>query len=72
LVLRIQQRINPYKDPENNKIEMMAIMAGIITLYSALIFVTEEEEVSYIYNFALLLLFIVNIVFVLHWIYLLL
>jgi len=72
LVLRIQQRINPYKDPENNKIEMMAIMAGIITLYSALIFVTEEEEVSYIYNFALLLLFIVNIVFLLHWIYLLL
>ena len=70
--MRIQQRINPYKDPENNKIEMMAIMAGIITLYSALIFVTEEEEVSYIYNFALLLLFIVNIVFLLHWIYLLL
>ena len=48
---------------------MMGILAGLITLYWALVFVVEGESLTTVYNLSLLLLFLVNIVFLLNWFY---
>lgn len=72
VILRIQQRIKPYKDPDNNRVEMLAIIAGIVTLYCALVFVVEENSISGFYNFSLGILFCVNAYFILQWVFLLL
>ena len=69
LFWRLQIRLQPYKDKENNKIEVMGILAGLITLYWALVFVVEGESLTTIYNLSLLFLFIVNIAFLLNWFY---
>ena len=71
-MLRIQERLRPYKDPENNRIEMLAMIAGISTLYWALVFVYEGESLSTIYNLSLVFLFIVNWYFLLEFFFLLL
>mmetsp|Transcript_5911 Transcript_5911/g.5066 ORF Transcript_5911/g.5066 Transcript_5911/m.5066 type:complete len:301 (+) Transcript_5911:107-1009(+) len=72
ILLRVQERLQPYKKEENNRIEMLAILSGIVTLYCALVFVVEEESISIIYNLSLAILFIINMYFILNWLHLLL
>ena len=65
---RIQIYLQPYKDPENNKIELLAIVSGLVTLMSALIFV-QEESVSILNIIVLIMVIILNVKFILEWIY---
>lgn len=67
---RVQVKLLPYNDPENNDIELSAINAGIITILSGMLY-SQEEEVKSI-NFLLFMICIVlNINFLANWVYLL-
>ena len=65
---RIQITIKPYKDPDNNKIELLAMVAGLVTLLSAFIF-SEEESISFLQIFFIIVVFIFNSIFIIEWIY---
>ncbi|CAI2367699.1 unnamed protein product [Moneuplotes crassus] len=69
IFVRIQEKLKPYKEESNNRIEVLGMIAGILTLYCTLVFVTEEEDVDAVHIFSLLLLFAVNAFFLLHWLY---
>jgi len=64
---RLQYGLRPYKNNENNNVEMLAIVAGIFTILSSLIYV-EEEKVELINNMAFFFTIILNILFLIKWI----
>jgi hypothetical protein len=69
-LFRVQQHLHPYKLEENNQIEMLAIITGMVTLFGALLFidaVEDEEDVEGIQLFALVAIIFVNIYFILRW-----
>ena len=66
--IRIQLYIKPYKDPDNNKIELLAMIAGLVTLLSVLVF-DEEQSVSFLQMLVVIVVIIINIIFFLEWIY---
>jgi hypothetical protein len=45
----VQEWLKPYKNEDNNIIEMVAIVAALFTLYAALIFVIEEGPLGGFY-----------------------
>ena len=68
---RLQQKLKPYKIEENNDIEIKAIIAGTIVLYSGLIFEeSAEEHYSGFENMAFIVIIIYNFIFLLQWTYL--
>ena len=70
-IMRIQIRLDPYKNSENNSIEMKAIIAGMITIYCGLLFLQEgENKVKGFDTISFSLLIIINTAFVLEWFYL--
>jgi hypothetical protein len=59
--------MSPYKKKENNEIEMLSLTAGAITLYSGIIFVAENNELSG-FRFALMIImFWCNVWFLVNW-----
>jgi len=70
LTIRVQINLKPYKEEENNKIDILAISAGIITLSSGLIY-SQEDSVNGLNLMFLILAFIFNIFVILEWTYLL-
>ena len=62
--------MSPYKLQENNDIEVMSIIAGMLVLYCGIIF---EEGQTYDYpkfdSVAMFILIIYNAMFLTHWIY---
>ncbi|CAI2371351.1 unnamed protein product [Moneuplotes crassus] len=72
LFIRLQVRMMPYKREENNQIEMLSLAAGVITLSSGIIFVTEEDAFGMFKILLTMIIFIINSWFLLVWFYLLL
>jgi hypothetical protein len=68
LTIRLQIYLKPYKDEENNKIEVLALTAGLVTLLSSLIFISKES-VGYINLIVLIVLIAINAKFLLEWAY---
>ena len=70
ITFRIQVFLNPYKNKEYNSIEILALLAGTITISCGLIFTTDDEDQTSFWN-AIILMFVIifNIVFVLRWTY---
>jgi uncharacterized membrane protein len=68
LTIRLQIYLKPYKDEENNKIEILALTAGLTTLLSSIIFISEDS-VSFINFGILIMIIIVNMKFILEWTY---
>ena len=66
-ILRFQIYLKPYKDPNNNEIEMKAIIVGSFIIYRGTIFVTESTSYVVMNIFLLIMLFASNIYFVLVW-----
>jgi len=64
---RFQYNLKPYKIEDNNNVEMLAIVTGVFTVLSSLIY-GEDEGVGFIENFVLFFTIILNIIFVLQWI----
>jgi len=67
---RIQMALKPYKNNENNKVEFLAILAGVFTILSSLIF-SSEEKVKAINTIVLVFMIIFNLNFLSQWLYLL-
>ncbi|CAI2369287.1 unnamed protein product [Moneuplotes crassus] len=72
ILIRVQERLKPYKKDSNNKIEVIAVFAGIMTLYCTVVFVTDEDRLNSVYYGSLVLLFAVNTFFLVNWAYLVL
>mmetsp|Transcript_7824 Transcript_7824/g.6920 ORF Transcript_7824/g.6920 Transcript_7824/m.6920 type:complete len:163 (-) Transcript_7824:351-839(-) len=68
---RIQLALKPYKDEENNNIELLAITSGIVTILSNLVY-DEDTRIGYVVTLILLFTIFLNILFFLHWFYMLL
>ncbi|CAI2367266.1 unnamed protein product [Moneuplotes crassus] len=70
IMMKVQERLKPYKNPENNRIEIIGIIAGLITLYCGIVFITKEKSLSSVKMASLLLLVGINCYFLLYWGYL--
>ena len=68
---RFQMSLKPYKNKDNNEIELLAITTGVLTILSSLIF-AEEDKVTTINNFVIFTIIILNIIFLTQWLLLLL
>lgn len=70
ITFRIQVAIQPYKDSHNNEVEILAVLAGMMTIASGVIFSTAESEATL--NLLILIVVILfNVKFIFEWIYLL-
>ena len=69
-VARIQLIMSPYKLKENNDIEVMSIIAGLLILYCGIIF-EEGQDYDYpLFDFiAVLILVVFNSIFLTQWLY---
>ncbi|CAI2373025.1 unnamed protein product [Moneuplotes crassus] len=68
---RFQIRLQPYTDQENNKIEISAINAGILTIFSGLLY-SQKSEVNGVKLITMVLCVALNVNFMINWFYLLL
>ncbi|CAI2365451.1 unnamed protein product [Moneuplotes crassus] len=68
---RIQIQLKPYKNEDHNKVEFLAINAGVITILSGLVF-SEQDSVESMDTLTLALVLGANILFLTYWTYLLL
>ena len=68
--IRLQMNLKPFKDINNNELEILGATAGILTLGSGLLY-SNEKSVSFIRAFILIFALTVNSVFILKWLYLL-
>jgi hypothetical protein len=73
IIFRVQQKLQPYKLDENNQIEILAVMAGMLTLFGALLFIEspdgDTEDVAFLQTFSLICIVSINIYFILRWIH---
>ncbi|CAI2370757.1 unnamed protein product [Moneuplotes crassus] len=67
IMMKVQERLKPYKNPENNRIEIIGIIAGLITLYCGIVFIPQERALKSLEIASLLLLMGINAYFLLHW-----
>jgi hypothetical protein len=74
IIFRVQQKLQPYKLGENNQIEIFAIMAGMLTLFGALLFIEspdgDTKNVASLQTFAIISIVCINAYFILRWIHL--
>lgn len=70
-LFRVQQHLHPYKLEENNQIEMLAIITGMVTLFGAILFIDvsdeDDEDIEGLQVFSLVAIIFVNIYFILRW-----
>ncbi|CAI2374896.1 unnamed protein product [Moneuplotes crassus] len=70
ILARLQIKLQPYNDAENNKIEILATSAGIITIFSGLLY-SQPDEMKVLNTVALLFCICINTHFIINWMYLL-
>ena len=68
ITIRVQIYLKPYRDEDHNKRELLAMVSGLVTVMSSLIF-TEENNVSFIEIAIVLLIIAINAIFMIEWIY---
>ena len=66
---RIQIKLKPYRQHQNNEVELLAIIAGIITMLCGFMF-SQDETVGFINIIFFIIIIVINIKFLLEWIYL--
>ena len=67
---RIQVKLQPYKDEKNNEIEILALLAGTLTLFSGLVFSSDEEQKLVLNAIILIFVMVINLSFLINWSYL--
>ena len=70
IILRVQVNLQPYKDEQNNRIEILATMAGMVTLSCGILFVQKDETVQNFNIVVAIIMFLFNVSFILNWVYL--
>jgi len=68
---RLELYLKPYKKSANSKLEFLAIMAGVATIISGVIF-SEKNQVQFLNKIILAIMIVINLKFILEWLYLLL
>ena len=68
LTIRLQFYLKPYKEEYNNKLEILALTAGLVTLLSTVIFISDES-VGFINLCLLIFIILINAKFLLEWVY---
>ena len=68
--IRIQIRLQPYRDDKNNEIELLAINTGAFTLFSGIIFSDDNNDIGWVNLLLFAAVIIANVVFLFKWIYL--
>ena len=66
---RIQHKLQPYKEPENNFLENLEMVTSMSTFFMATIFTNEDDEVSRINDLVFIVLLGLNFRFILMWTY---
>ena len=69
IILRVQVNLQPYKDEQNNRIEILATLAGMVTLFCGILFVHNDDTVQNFNIVVGILLFMFNVSFILNWLY---
>ena len=67
---RLEFYLKPYKREENTKVEILAIMAGVVTMNSGLVY-SQDETISFLNLIVLIFVIVFNLFFVIEWTYLL-
>ena len=72
VLIHIQIKIDPYEDERHNRIEIKAMTVGTITLFCGIIFDQDSTENRHptMILIALIFLIVVNMLFVIEWLYL--
>ncbi|CAI2376317.1 unnamed protein product [Moneuplotes crassus] len=73
IMFRVQESLKPYKFEENNKVEILAVLGGMITIFGAVISLDntndqEVEDVPFLRAISVSLILIVNAYFLMRWI----
>ena len=69
LILRIQYWLQPYKERENNRIEELAIISGLLTMYWAILII-EDPGIPGFMTMMKTIMIGINIYFIIQWVYL--
>ena len=64
--LLLQESNKPYTDPIANKIEIMSLTVGVITIYSGIWYLSADIETE-LEIFLFVLMIIANLVFIVFW-----
>ena len=67
ILIRVQMRLQPYKNELNNKLEIDAMVTGCATLFGGVLFVSDEDNFAIVITFILIAIIILNIKFLIHW-----
>ena len=70
-VFRVQTYLSPYKNNEYNKVEILALLAGTLTLLSGVVFTNTDGQNAVLNLFILLSMILYNVTFIYRWSYLL-
>ena len=71
ITFRVQVGLSPYKKSEYNDVEILAILAGTMTLLSGVVFSTDEDQNTVLNVLILIAVIIFNITYICRWAYLL-
>ena len=66
-LMRLQLRLQPYKQDLNNKLEMEAMTAGTATLFWGVLFISDSQGFTVLTTMILTVIIIINIKFFLLW-----
>ena len=67
-LMRVQLRLQPYKQELNNKLEMEAMTTGTATLFWGVLFVSDSQSFSAITTLILIVIIVMNWRFILLWV----
>ncbi|CAI2363934.1 unnamed protein product [Moneuplotes crassus] len=72
-MLRVQESLKPYKFEENNKVEILAVLSGMVTIFGAIISLDntndqEIEDIPFLRVISVSLILTANVYFLLRWI----
>lgn len=68
---RVQEYLQPYKNSENNKLDYIAITAGIFTMLASFVFEFEDGNNDVLNTAVVVLLLTLNIIFLVKFSYML-
>ena len=69
VTFRVQVRLNPYKQNEYSNIEILALLAGSLTLLSGVVFTSEDNQNTILNILILIAVIASNIIFIFKWLY---
>ena len=71
-IIKIQDKLQPYKFKENSIIEIQGTVAGAITLFWGIIFTENQDEHPGFMTMSLIIMILINIRFIIVWFYMVL